>query len=224
MSAKKSKAAKKKRISKHVLQAKEEQERLQKEQAGGTPTATPGDANSTTSSTKKKKKTRKVHIKDPSVAAGYLSSWKQHKADPANCPWKFSKNTQSWLIRHMYETDKVAKGPFTILLDYLQGLQEGSHTRKRIRSEATRRALRYKDYEKSKASQSGADENDKKQNNDGNDDSNNVTGTSKGTEETEGTLTKEEQEDDELRWKKLSDHDKRTEYKRSRKVLEAISE
>ncbi|KAK2543587.1 hypothetical protein Q9966_002455 [Columba livia] len=37
--------------------------------------------------------------------------------------WKFQKTRQTWLLLHMYEKEKVPDEYFTILLDYLQGLQ-----------------------------------------------------------------------------------------------------
>mmetsp|Transcript_36182 Transcript_36182/g.51175 ORF Transcript_36182/g.51175 Transcript_36182/m.51175 type:complete len:120 (+) Transcript_36182:276-635(+) len=42
----------------------------------------------------------------------------------------------------MYDSDKVTKGSFTLLLEYLQGLQ-GNAAKERILADATRRALRY---------------------------------------------------------------------------------
>ena len=76
-----------------------------------------------------------------------------------------------------------------------------------MREDAARRALRYKKWEKSKREQgvSGGDEEASGLNSDkeGNDD---------------GAL------DDAKRWAGLDDHDKRKEYKRARKVLDAIKE
>lgn len=203
-----SKVARKKRAkSKHVLQGQEEKEKQLKEE--GEPDIDVITNPNTPTPKPKKKPTKKHHIKDPMEAAGYLSSWQQYKKDNTS-PWKFNKNTQSWLIRHLYETEKVSKGPFSILMNYLEGL-EGKTTRVRIRAEASRKALRYKDYEKKRDAGNENEEDDKKQ-----DDSEEVT--------KQTGMTKEEQDEDALRWKKLDDHDKRKEYKRARKVLEIMKE
>jgi hypothetical protein len=208
MSNKSKLARKKKRaISKHVLQGQEEKLKQLKQE--GEPDIDVIQNPNTPTPKPKKKPTKKHHIKDPMEAAGYLSSWQQRTKDAAS-PWKFNKNTQSWLIRHMYETDKVAKGPFSILTDYLEGL-EGKTTRVRIRAEASSRALRYKDYEKKRDAGNENEQDDKKP-----DDSEEVT--------KKTGMTKEEQDEDALRWKKLDDHDKRKEYKRARKVLEVMKE
>lgn len=166
-------------------------------------------------------------MKDPSEAATYLEEWKQSKQENVkNSNWKFNKNTQSWLIRHMYEADKVPKATFSLLLEYLAGL-EGKTTRVWIRSEASRRALRYKQYEKQGTGKVEEDEgkgtlettrtttapNSKKE-------------TKESTEKAvkEGKPTNEEEREEQVRWEKLSDHDKRKEYKRARRVLESINE
>lgn len=223
---------KKKKISKHVLKSREATTKdslpgsldkspslaangQEQQQAPTTTTMTP------VQSKKEKKKNRR--IKDPSEAATYLEEWKQSKQDTNKnaSTWKFNKNTQSWLIRHMYEADKVPKGIFSVLLEYLAGL-EGKTTRVWIRSEASRRALRYKEYEKKHSGKQVEKEekgtlekttNIKKE-------------TSESTEKaaTEGKLTSDEEQEDQARWEKLSDHDKRKEYKRARKVLESINE
>lgn len=165
-------------------------------------------------------------MKDPSEAATYLEEWKQSKQENVkNSNWKFNKNTQSWLIRHMYEADKVPKATFSLLLEYLAGL-EGKTTRVWIRSEASRRALRYKQYEKQgtgkvedegkgtlETTRTTTAPNSKKE-------------TKESTEKAvkEGKPTNEEEREEQVRWEKLSDHDKRKEYKRARRVLESINE
>lgn len=197
MGAGKNKVRRKKRISKHVQDA--EERRRKKQQDGEA-----DDADATKGETKEKKSNSK-HIKDPSEAAAYLSSWKHRGAGSG---WKFNKNTQSWLIRHCYETDKVPKATFTVLIEYL--LEVKGITRTRLREEAARRALRYKEYEKrSKAEENGEDD-----------------VAAKG-EEVEGTSSKNHTKDDDAaldaaRWASLGDHDKRKEYKRARKILDSI--
>ncbi|XP_068002806.1 uncharacterized protein C7orf50 homolog isoform X1 [Melanerpes formicivorus] len=45
-------------------------------------------------------------------------SWSENPEE-----WKFQKTRQTWLLLHMYDKEKVPDKYFTILLDYLQGLQ-----------------------------------------------------------------------------------------------------
>jgi hypothetical protein len=225
---KKDRAAKKKRkISKHMIQAKKDHEELQKARdTEGIPDIEIDDpiGKAAASEPQKKKRSKaNSHVKDVKEAAGYLTNWKEHQGH-----WKFNKNTQSWLIRHMYESEKVAKSTFTILLEYLEGLQ-GEGAKARISEDATRRALRYKKY--SEESEEGGEN----QNN-----SNSEKKDSKLVQFTEDTKEpaaadgpnkrkkskKEQQEanDEQTRWERLNDHDKRKEYKRARKVLEKLSE
>jgi len=176
----------KKRISKHVLKAKEEQQQQQQQ-----------ETSTKEKSPKKPKRKKSKHVKDPNEAAAYLSAWKHRDAGSA---WKFNKNTQSWLLRHQYEPDKVSKGTFGILLEYMEGLQ--GQTRTRTIADAKKRALRYKEYEKSNETKETEDT----------------------KEEEEVSKESVEDEDDEARWKGLDDHQKRKEYKRARKVLDVLKE
>ena len=148
-----------------------------------------------------KRKKKKKKEKDPSEAASYLQTWND-KRDK----WKFNKNTQSWLIRHMYDSERVSKATFGILLEYLKG--GGEATTQRVRGDATQRALRYKEYEKNKKDGDDEEESDD---------------TGKDTEEQADSVDAGG-EDDETRWKKLNDHDKRKEYKRARKTLDVLKE
>lgn len=184
----------KKRTCKHVLKSIEQHDKQQDESFISAEKSSPR---------KKKSKNKKKNIKDPSEAASYLSAWNHRDAGGA---WKFNKNTQSWLLRHMYQADKVTKGTFSLLLKYLGGLQ-GS-TRTRAIADARKRALRYKEYETSRDSQEQEDAD--------NDDVNGKEDSKANDEITD--------EDDEMRWKRLSDHEKRKEYKRARKVLEILKE
>ncbi|XP_064246083.1 uncharacterized protein C7orf50 homolog isoform X1 [Passer domesticus] len=64
---------------------------------------------------------KKVEPKKPSGserALAYLTSWSKTPEE-----WKFQKTRQTWLLLHMYDKEKVPDKYFTILLDYLQGLQ-----------------------------------------------------------------------------------------------------
>jgi len=176
-----------------------------------------GDSAATASSSTKKSRGNK-HVKDVKEAAGYLSNWKGFREQ-----WKFNKNTQSWLIRHMYEPDKVAKSTFAILLEYLQGLQ-GSGAKDRIVQEANRRALRYKKYEKEESN-----DNDKDESVDMNDADSKEVKFAEDTKEGAAESTKKSAQEieaateEEKRWQQLDDHEKRKEYKRARKVLETLN-
>ncbi|XP_030068213.1 protein cholesin [Microcaecilia unicolor] len=52
------------------------------------------------------------------LALQYLLSWSENPKQ-----WKFQKTRQTWLLLHMYDKDKVPDKYFSILLDYLEGLQ-----------------------------------------------------------------------------------------------------
>ena len=164
--AAKNKARKKKRISKHVLDAQKSKD-------------------SKDIPPKKKKEAAETKQKDPHEASNYLKLWKDHKA-----AWKFNKNTQSWLIRHMYAADHVNKTTFGLLLEYLREGPEVLATR--ILHDARRRALRYKDFEKQKEEQAKPS----------------------GAQGEETKISVDEA------WDKLDDHGKRKEYKRARKVID----
>lgn len=192
---------KKRRVSKHVQQAKEEQ--AKREPVEGVVEA-PAGASVKPSSPRKKK--RRIHVKDPSEGIDYLQNWKAHQSD-SQVLWKFNKNTQSWLIRHQYEADKVSKATFVVLLEYLAGMPESG--KNRVLAEATRRALRYKEYEKNKNDSDDAEKEEEQKADDGSD-------------AKEKTAAEQETLDEEARWEKLSDHDKRKEYKRARQLLETL--
>ncbi|XP_044516017.1 uncharacterized protein C7orf50 homolog [Gracilinanus agilis] len=52
------------------------------------------------------------------LALDYLISWANNREE-----WKFQKTRQTWLLLHMYDSNKVPDEHFSILLDYLEGLQ-----------------------------------------------------------------------------------------------------
>ena len=222
--SKKKSTKKKRKVSKHILQANQEHAELEKARASEAlpidesevQAATAGALTKTKSSSRPNKTppgAPNQHTKDSKEAAGYLTNWKNHRKE-----WKFNKNTQSWLIRHMYEADKVSKGTFTLLLDYLEGLQ-GKGAKERIVEDATRRALRYKEFEEGGT---GTEKEVEKET------------TVKFASDTKEAPAEEEEgkkkrqkldptaTDDEKRWNELDDHDKRKEYKRARKVLETL--
>lgn len=201
MGAGKNKAHRKNRISKHVQDSQkrhdEDANSGQKQQEGVVPPPNSA-ASKTTAAPRKKKGKKNRNVKDPKEAASYLSSWK-HKEAGTN--WKFNKNTQSWLIRHMYQADLVDKTTFGLLLEYLGGGDERLHAR--VQEDATKRALRYKEYEKTA-------ENKKE-------------GSQEGDDKSKDNKDANSEEEYELkRWNALNDHDKRKEYKRARKVLDTL--
>jgi hypothetical protein len=207
MGAGKSKRHRKKRISKHVIesQTKRKQEDAEKQllaaSEGGGETSTSVDE--TSPEKDDSKKSTPLKTKDPEEAASYLTLWNLDRNNTASTTknWKFNKNTQSWLLRHMYDFDKVSKSTFAILVDYIS--QGGEGTRLRVEEEAKRRARRYKDWEKRQQQQ-------------------------KGEEQKEGDANEEKKEmtqsQDDEHFNQLDDHDKRKEYKRARKVLDALKQ
>jgi WKF domain len=174
-------------------------------------------------------------MKDPGEAASYLKAWKASKtgittdgATPLGGPadaWKFNKNTQSWLIRHMYEFDKVPKGTFSILQEYLKGL-EGTLTKERIRTEATWRARRYKEHCNAKQKDGITEESGDGHNPDcgGEKEHVNTTPREKSNVRDPAVSSKEEIEEEETRWINLDEREKRKEYKRARILLDLLKE
>ncbi|KAJ7403615.1 hypothetical protein WISP_150002 [Willisornis vidua] len=59
------------------------------------------------------------------------STWSENPEE-----WKFQKTRQTWLLLHMYDKEKVPDKYFTILLDYLQGLQGGAREKTVQKAEA----------------------------------------------------------------------------------------
>lgn len=200
----------KKRTAQDITKAQEENE--------SSNLITNDDNNNTTRSDvkqkKKRKKTKKRNnknniIKDPKEAHSYLSLWQQKQQHNDQSLWRFNKNTQSWLLRHMYNVDKIAKGTFSILILYIEDLKGAS--RERVYDDAVRRAFRYKEWEK----KSERDENKK-------DDNHDVLNNQSDKASDDKTAQQSDDEDDEkadeARWNRLNEHDKRKEYKRARKV------
>lgn len=198
---------KKKRVSKHVLQAQEAR-KVDRPNAVDLPVPTQDEPKKI--SEIQPKKPKKSKTKDPIEAASYLSAWKHREAGGA---WKFNKNTQSWLIRHMYEADKVAKATFVIMLEYLKGLPV--NLRSRVVEVAEKRAVRYKEFEKTVTDkyEIGADKTNEKDQEAGDVKKDLV----------ESVQERDDNgEDDDSRWKRLDEHHKRKEYKRARKILEIL--
>jgi hypothetical protein len=196
---KKAKKRKKRKISKHILEAKRDHE--------DSPSNNDKPTDQQQQQQKKAKKSpAATNAKDPSEAATYLSAWKYQRAS-----WKFNKNTQSWLIKHLYEPETLPKSTFTLAVEYLKG--SGGKARLRVLEEARRRAVRYKEYEKkNKAAKAGGDDRDAAT-------QEATTGASVDLDDKTG------QEDDDVQlWNHLDDHGKRKVYKRARKLLEALDQ
>ena len=226
MAAKTKIAKKKRKISKHVLKSREEQDQIQQgDQLNDVSQAGQGadlSEQQQQQPLKKKKGKKNCHVKDPSEAKMYLTEWQnknQQGRGRERSGWKFNKNTQSWLIRHMYEVEKVPKSTFTILLEYLQGL-EGTTTRSWMRQEASRRALRYEEHRRKKDSTT---ENEDDATADEKVEQQELKKESISSEKSK-TPDQLDQIEEEERWKRLDDHDKRKEYKRARKILELIKD
>ncbi|CAB9513242.1 Uncharacterised conserved protein (DUF2373) [Seminavis robusta] len=212
---KKKKSAKKKRkVSKHILQAQKDRDALEKARKTDPVPGSTGEDNDDNdeevASPPENSNKEQHHVKDVKEAAGYLTNWKNYREQ-----WKFNKNTQSWLFRHMYESDKVAKGAFTLLLEYLQGLQ-GKGAKQRLLQDATRRALRYKQYSEQPTSKV-SDDDDKDTTIKFAEDTKEPAVQDKTTKKVGADAT-----EDEKRWNGLDDHEKRKEYKRARKILETL--
>mmetsp|Transcript_324 Transcript_324/g.631 ORF Transcript_324/g.631 Transcript_324/m.631 type:complete len:224 (-) Transcript_324:45-716(-) len=216
MGAGKNKNHRKKRISKHVLEAQALKKQTETENellsaaerkgtADGAPSAVTTNATAEQEAATTEKSVPKSKTRDPEVASSYLSLWNYDRTNNTKT-WKFNKNTQSWLLRQMYDFDKVSKATFAILVDYL--CQGGDGARSRVEEEAKRRARRYKEWEK-KAQQEEEEE------------KGDIDETEEAKEKTE-SKDKVIQSAEDVVWKDLDDHDKRKEYKRARKVLDAL--
>ena len=185
MGAGKNKTRRKKRISKHILKAQP----THPSNTAETPTETD------------KPTIPKKHEKHPSEVLAYLSQWKHSKSTSDPTAWKFNKNTQSWLIRYMYNSDKIPKSTFALCTEYICGIQS-ENLINRIVTDASRRIVRYKSFVKQQENKEANDDDD--------DD-----------EKKEDSRTKELKIEDE-EWQSFSDNDKRKEYKRTRKIIEAL--
>ncbi|XP_062269910.1 uncharacterized protein C7orf50 homolog isoform X4 [Platichthys flesus] len=57
----------------------------------------------------------------PQQALVYLTCWAEKRGE-----WKFQKTRQTWLLQHMFDSDKIPDENFSVLLQYLEGLRGGS--------------------------------------------------------------------------------------------------
>ena len=222
MGAGKNKSHRKKRISKHVLQAEERRKQAEVEKQllsaaeKGTSTSTSDDTSKsntpTSSESQKVESTATIpsNTRDPELASSYLTLW-SHDQKNNTKSWKFNKNTQSWLLRHMYDFDKVSKTTFAILVDYL--CQGGEGLISRVEEDAKMRARRYKEWEKKMMKKKSSEQQEGEE---GDDATNNK------VEDDEDTNQKKQSSSEDKSWDELDDHDKRKEYKRARKVLDSV--
>ncbi len=269
MGAGKNKSHRRRRISKHVLQAEERRkiadvekklvdgaadaEKKKKEKNGSGVIATDDPDDSTSPKTMASNASTEPlassstaaavvvaaakKTKDPEEASTYLSLWKYDRSSTTNKDkekneqWKFNKNTQSWLLRHMYNPTKVSKHTFALLLEYLRN-GENVGVKNRVLEDAKFRARRYKEFEKQIQQQQSKVLQEKgcvlekvvvqcKETNAQDDDSNNKE-EEKRTEQS--SALKQVAVVDSTSWKEMDEHEKRKEYKRARKVLDAFKE
>jgi WKF domain len=154
-------------------------------------------ATKTTSAPTQKRRKIASHVKDPAEAAAYLTAWQSKSG------WKFNKNTQSWLIRHMY-SDKLSKATFATLLAYLDAA--GDSIKQRVIDDATSRAVRYQttsNHAKGESTETAS--------------------ISTANFRTSAMLASDAEAIEEAKdWEQLSEHDKRKEYKRARKLLDTL--
>jgi WKF domain len=220
------KKGKKRRISKHMVNA-----RLKSTQDGTEPTpALVANAESLTVVKKQKISSKLKHVKDPTDVAGYLTAWKsctdekQNDSTPpfsSKSSWKFNKNMQSWLIRHLYDGSKVSKAVFTDALLYFGKANDAVQLR--LRQDATLRAFRYQKYISSTKesyvsnSQSIGTIVDGPEKDSKNNDASSSRGSNINEEKSKTVSTGDAQ------WLELNDHDRRKEYKRARKVLDTLT-
>ena len=224
MGAGKNKSHRKKRISKHVLQAEERRKQAEVEKqllsaAERTSTSTSDDTSKSnhkpiSSESQKIESTipPPTNTRYPELASSYLTLW-SHDQKNNTKSWKFNKNTQSWLLRHMYDFDKVSKTTFAILVDYI--CQGGEGLISRVEEDAKMRARRYKEWEKKMKKKKSSEQREGEE--EGEDATNNEE-----EEDDEDTNQKKQSSSDDISWDELDDHDKRKEYKRARKVLDSV--
>ena len=203
-----SQPAKKKNVAKHVLAAADRQKAadLSRAAAGESDDEAGADAAAVNLKNEKKREAAKAakkakgkknkHKKPPSEAGNYLVLWRLHQKDAASSGWKFNKNTQSWLLRHMYNDKQVSKGSFKHLLEYMEGLQGKG------KEETAERALELAEkYKEWAATEKGKEEE-----------------AVKGEERADGEQFSGSNFDE------LDAHAKRKVYKRARQVYEALKD
>ncbi|CAL1599220.1 unnamed protein product [Knipowitschia caucasica] len=63
-------------------------------------------------------KTEAAAATAPQLALDYLTCWAENRD-----MWKFQKTRQTWLLQHMFDSEKVSDDKFSVLLQYVEGLQ-----------------------------------------------------------------------------------------------------
>jgi WKF domain len=169
---------------------------------------TTSSAPTTTNHKKQKTNKEKKEMKDPVDVEGYLLAWQQQeqqsdqtleRINPVSDqpvetkPWKFHKNTQSWLIRHLYDSTKISKHTFIIAVQYFS--KSNVNVQERLRQDAMQRATQYQQQQQQVKEITRNDDN--------------------GKEETNPTAA-ETNQGNEL------EKNQRKAYKRARKVLETL--
>ncbi|XP_039990919.1 uncharacterized protein C7orf50 [Xiphias gladius] len=57
----------------------------------------------------------------PQQALDYLTCWAENRTE-----WRFQKTRQTWLLQHMFNSEKIPDDKFSVLLLYLEGLRGGA--------------------------------------------------------------------------------------------------
>ncbi|XP_061733219.1 uncharacterized protein C7orf50-like [Nerophis ophidion] len=55
------------------------------------------------------------------IALDYLTCWAENREE-----WKFQKIRQTWLFQHMFDSEQVPDEKFSLMLEYIEGLQGGA--------------------------------------------------------------------------------------------------
>ncbi|XP_023663848.1 protein cholesin isoform X3 [Paramormyrops kingsleyae] len=70
------------------------------------------------------------------LALEYLTCWSEKRKE-----WRFQKTRQTWLLQHMFDTEKIPEEHFAVLLSYLEGLKGGARDTTVQKAEALVREL-----------------------------------------------------------------------------------
>ncbi|CAJ1080857.1 uncharacterized protein C7orf50 homolog isoform X2 [Xyrichtys novacula] len=68
-----------------------------------------------------KEKTEASGPSAPQQALDYLTCWAEKRTE-----WKFQKTRQTWLLQHMFDSEKIPDDKFSLLMQYLEGLRGGA--------------------------------------------------------------------------------------------------
>jgi hypothetical protein len=213
------KKGKKRKISKHIADAKLKSASLTSSSSGAVLDSTDSGQNNSSNvtliptpairtATPSKKQKLGKRMKDPVDVEGYLLAWKEQQdlSSDDGCSdrvgvtkWKFNKNTQSWLIRHLYDATKISKSLFAIAVQYF--MKSNINVQKRLRDDATQRAIQYQQQHHQQENEMS-----------------NHTKDGKNNEDEENTKQNDAEDSPEL----LLEKNRRKEYKRARKILDSL--